>query len=81
MSISHGLIVAQRHLHATPADAEKLGVEDGQTIAVAVEGERALLFGSVTVRVTETSALDMHIDTEEANAAGLGLGAEGELIK
>ena len=81
MSISHGLIVAQRHLHATPADAEKLGVEDGQTIAVAVEGERALLFGRVTVRVTETSALDMHIDTEEANAAGLGLGAEGELIK
>lgn len=81
VTISHGLIVAERHLHATPADAEKLGVQDGQTIAVAVEGERALLFGRVTVRVTENSALDMHIDTEEANAAGLGLGAEGELIK
>ena len=80
VQLTQGLVVAQRHLHATPADAERLGLKDGQVISVAVWGPRATLFGAVLVRVTESSALDMHIDTEEANAAALGNGAEGEII-
>lgn len=80
VQLTQGLIVAQRHLHATPADAQRLGVEDGQVISVAVWGMRATLFGATIVRVTETSALDMHIDVEEWNAAGLGVWAEGEII-
>ncbi len=80
VSLSQGLIVAQRHLHATPTDAERLWLHDGQIISVAVGGQRATLFGATVVRVTDTSALDMHIDVEEGNAAGLWLGAEWEII-
>lgn len=80
VELAQGLIVAQRHLHATPEDAQRLGLEDGQIISVAVWGKRATLFWATVVRVTQTSALDMHIDVEEWNAAGLGVWAEGELI-
>ena len=80
LQLSQGLIVAQRHLHATPEDAQRLGLEDGQIISVAVWGKRATLFWAIVVRVTETSALDMHIDVEEWNAAGLWANAEGEII-
>ncbi len=80
VQLHQGLIVAQRHLHATPEDAKRLGVEDWQVISVAVWGMRATLFWATVVRVTENSALDMHIDVEEGNAAGLGIWAEGEII-
>lgn len=81
VQLDRGLIVAQRHLHATPADAEMLDIQDGQIISVAVWWERAMIFNAVVVRITSNSALDMHIDVEEWNAAGLGFGAEWELIK
>ncbi|HCB51753.1 TPA: phosphate propanoyltransferase [Patescibacteria group bacterium] len=81
IQLEQGLIVAKRHLHITVAEAKDFGLEDGQTISVKAMGERGLVFDNVVVRATDDSALDMHIDTEEANAAGLGAGAWGEIIK
>ncbi|MEY8354188.1 phosphate propanoyltransferase [Lachnospiraceae bacterium 54-53] len=67
-----GLIIAQRHIHMTPADAAGFGVHDGQTVSIRTEGIRGGIFHHVAIRVTETSSLECHLDTEEANAMGLG---------
>lgn len=76
-----GLIVAARHIHANPQDAARLGLVDGQEVAVRIgEGERALTFSGTLVRVGENSFTEMHIDTDEANAAGLASGTEGEIV-
>ncbi|MBE5760003.1 MAG: phosphate propanoyltransferase [Clostridiales bacterium] len=72
VELEEGLIVAKAHIHATPEDAEKLGVKDKDIVNVAVEGEgRKLVFGNIVVRVNPTYALAMHIDTDEGNAAYL----------
>ena len=63
-------IVAKRHVHMTPGEAEAFQVCHGDEIALMVEGERPLTFQGVTVRVSPQSALALHIDTDEANAAG-----------
>lgn len=76
-----GLIVAARHIHTNPDDAALLGLMDGQEVAVRIgEGERALTFSGTLVRVGKDSFTEMHIDTDEANAAGLGAAAEGEIV-
>lgn len=81
LTIDKGVIIAERHIHMTSNDAEKLGVEDGQYVSIKVSGERELTFNRVLIRVKDTYALDMHIDTDEANAAGLKTGDVGELLK
>lgn len=82
LEIAEGVIVAKRHVHATPADAEKLGVKDGEIVSVKLDTNgRSLIFGDVVVRVDETYALAMHIDTDESNAAGCGREQYGEIIK
>lgn len=69
VELSEGVIAAKRHIHATPADAEKYGLHDKQTVKVAIgEGERKLIFDDVIVRVSPSYALAMHIDTDESNA-------------
>lgn len=69
-------------LHATPAEAEQLGVKDGEIVSVKVDTNgRSLIFGDVVVRVNENYALAMHIDTDESNAAGCGREQYGEIIK
>jgi len=65
-------IVAKRHLHSSPADAKKLGIKNGQNVAVQIIGERGLIFNNVVVRIAPKMVLSCHIDTDEANAAGLG---------
>ncbi|MDR2655664.1 MAG: phosphate propanoyltransferase [Oscillospiraceae bacterium] len=81
IEISEGVIAARRHLHATPEDAQELGISDGQIVSVKVNTpERSLVFGDVVVRVNKNYALSMHIDTDEANAAGLSGNGEGEII-
>jgi len=74
VKIDQGVIVAKRHIHFTPEDAKEFGVEDGQIVMVKTEGERPLIFGDVVARVREDFALDLHLDTDEANAAGLNQG-------
>ncbi|MHC1723674.1 MAG: phosphate propanoyltransferase [Aminipila sp.] len=78
---SEGLIVAQRHIHMTPADAQHFGVHDGQTVCIQVEGPRGGMYSNVAIRANDASALECHIDTEEANAMGLGSSAKITIVK
>jgi len=70
-------IVAQAHVHMTPADARKFSVSDGQSLRVRVGGARAVTFENVAARVNDRFALAMHIDFDEANACGLKPGDTG----
>jgi len=81
ITIDKGVIIAERHIHMTHQDAESFGVSDGQYVSVKTKGERELIFHKVLIRVKDTYALDMHIDTDEANAAGIQTGDKGKLIK
>jgi putative phosphotransacetylase len=69
--LKEGLIVSKRHIHMTPSDARKFGVEDGQNVQVKTSGERGLIFDQVVVRVNDKFVLEFHIDMDEANASGL----------
>ncbi len=80
--LKEGLICARRHIHMHPNDATAFDVQDKDEVAIAVVGgERDLIFGDVLIRVKDSYALEMHIDTDEANAAELGRGASGALQK
>ena len=82
VEISEGVIVAKRHIHATPEDGEKYGVVDKQVVSVKVESDgRSLIFGDVVVRVNPAYALAMHIDTDESNAGFCTPGMMGDIIK
>ncbi len=81
MTLDKGLIVAARHIHFHTDDAPKYGVKDKDIVKVRVGNERAVVFENVVVRVHPTYALDMHIDVEEGNAAGIKNGEQGEIIK
>jgi putative phosphotransacetylase len=70
VTIDHGVIVAARHIHFHTDDAAKWGIVDKQLLTVKIDGERALILEGVIARVSDQYALDMHIDTDEANAAG-----------
>jgi len=81
VSISEGVIIAQRHVHVTPEDAEKFGLLDKQIVKVKVDGDRALVFDAVVVRVRADFATYMHVDYDEYNAAALsGTNNVGEII-
>lgn len=75
------VICAWRHIHMSPQDARRLNVVNGQKVSVRSAGERQLTFDEVVVRVREDFALEFHIDTEEANAAGLRNGAQVTLVR
>ena len=81
LELQEGVIVAKRHIHATSEDAKKLGVKDKDIVSVKINTpERSLIFGDVVVRVSDSYALAMHIDTDEANASGMVLGVMLSLI-
>jgi putative phosphotransacetylase len=65
------VIIAQRHIHILPEEARLFGVADGDLVNVTVESERKCLFYETLIRSTATSALEFHLDTDEANAAGI----------
>jgi propanediol utilization protein len=79
--LDRGVIQAQRHIHMSPADAEAFGVKDKDWVMVRVGGGRGIVFDDVLVRVSPDYRLDMHLDTDEANAADLGPGSYGTLIR
>lgn len=82
IEISEGVIVAKRHIHLTPATAEKLGLKNKDVVAVKMNTpERKAVLGDVVVRVSENFADAMHIDTDESNAIGASGNLMGEILK
>ncbi|MGI6349472.1 MAG: phosphate propanoyltransferase [Eubacteriaceae bacterium] len=81
VELDKGVIVASRHIHMSDKEAEQFGVKDKDIVSVKVDGARGLVFNNVLIRVSPKFALDMHIDSEEGNAAGVDRkGGEGEII-
>ena len=80
IEIAEGVIIAKRHIHMTPADAEKIGVADKQIVKVRVGTDRPVIFDDVVCRVSDKFALAMHIDTDECNAAGAFGEVYGEVV-
>lgn len=78
---AEGLIVAQRHIHMTPEDARRIGVCDGQNVSIQIEGPRGGTYSNVAVRANDASALECHIDTEEANAMNVNSLSKIKIIK
>ncbi|WP_312370518.1 phosphate propanoyltransferase [Lachnoclostridium sp.] len=76
-----GLIIAQRHIHMSLEDAVKFGVHDGQTVNIQTEGARGGIFSNVAIRANNSSSLECHLDTEEANAMGLGGSSSITIVK
>ena len=74
-------IIAKRHIHMTPADAEAFGVKDKEIVKVALDTARPLIFDDVVVRVSPKFALAMHIDTDECNAAAAFGEVYGKIVK
>lgn len=81
ITIENGVIAAKRHIHMTTDDAREFGVSDKQIVSVKIESNgRSTVFGDVVVRVSDSYALAMHIDTDESNAACAVPGTMGEVI-
>ena len=78
--MDQGVILAARHIHMTPTDAEKYSLKDGDHVRVLVPGVRGGVFEHVLVRVNANYALDMHIDTDEGNAFSLVNGQQLEVL-
>lgn len=71
ITLKEGAIVAARHIHMHTSDAERLGLKDKDKVSVRAKGPRGIIFGDVLVRVSDQYSLEMHVDTDEANAVGL----------
>lgn len=79
--IDHGTIVALRHIHLSPEQAAEAGVKDKDIVKIKFEGERGVIFDNVLVRSGNGHECEIHLDTDEGNAAGLNNGMLGEIIK
>ncbi len=81
IELTEGVIVAKNHIHMTTADAEKLGVTNGESVRVQAQTTRPVTFDDVVCRVNDSYALAMHIDFDEANACQCSAGTTGLVIK
>jgi len=79
--LKEGCIIAKRHIHMSPTDAKAAGVNNGDTVSVHVENERGTTFNHVQIRVDDSFTLEMHLDTDEANAAKISTGDTVIIIK
>lgn len=75
------VIIAQRHLHCPEKDAKKLKLKNNQIIKIKISGKRGLIFDNIAVRIKENFKTALHLDTDEANAAGISGKAFGEIVK
>lgn len=78
--LKEGCIIAMRHIHMSPADALAAGVHDGDIVSVKADNERGTVFNQVKIRVSESFTLEMHIDTDEANASKIKTGDQVTII-
>ncbi|MBQ2780782.1 MAG: phosphate propanoyltransferase [Clostridia bacterium] len=81
VTINEGCIIANRHIHMSLEDGARFGVKDCDYVTVDVNGERRTRFYDVQVRVSDAFRLEMHVDTDDANAAGIGNGAKVHIVK
>lgn len=81
VQLKEGCIIANRHIHMSLEDSAEFGVSDGQYVDVEVNGERRTKFYDVQIRANKDFRLEMHIDTDDANAAGIGNGAKVKIVK
>ena len=81
IKLEEGVIIAKRHIHMTPEDAEKLEVKDGDIVSIEALTERPVIFKDVLIRVNDEYSLNMHIDYDEANACLFSKGDKARLIK
>lgn len=81
VTLKEGCIIANRHIHMSTDEGAQFGLSDGQYVDVEVNGERRTKFYDVQVRVHKEFRLEMHIDTDDANAAGIGNGTKVKIVK
>lgn len=82
VTLSCGVITARRHIHLNPAEARRLGVSDGQLLSVKIDSDgRDLIFDDTVVRIAPDFRLELHLDTDEANAAGVTDGDYAEIVR
>ncbi len=81
VQLTEGCIIANRHIHMSPEDAARFGVKDGDYINVDVVGTKHTLWYDVQIRVSDKFRLEMHVDTDDANAAGIGNGSRVTVAK
>ncbi len=79
--LKEGCIIASRHIHMSPKDAAQAGVKDGDYVSVKADNDRGTTFNNVKIRVDESFTLEMHIDTDEANASGIATGNTVTIVK
>ncbi|QNO16508.1 phosphate propanoyltransferase [Alkalicella caledoniensis] len=81
VELTEGVIIAQRHIHMHTTDAEELGLKDKEVVTVETQGDRGVMFKNVLIRANEAFALEFHIDTDEANGAGVKNGDFVNIVK
>lgn len=81
VSLAEGCIIANRHIHMSVEEGAAFGLKDGDYVTVEADGERRTRFYDVQVRVNDAFRLEMHIDTDDANAAGIGNGAKVRIVE
>lgn len=81
VTLSSGVITARRHIHMNTEEARQLGLRHGQVVSVRIDSDgRDAILGDVTVRVDPSFRLELHLDTDEANAAGVVNGSHAEVV-
>lgn len=80
VNVETGVIIAKRHLHISPVDAEKHNLKHGQIVKLKFDGERAGILDQIIVRIDEGFKMTVHLDLDEANALNINQNDEGELI-
>ena len=80
VTLAQGVIAARRHIHMTPQDAEKFGVQDKQVVRLQTYTDRPVIFGDTVVRVSPQFATYVHLDYDEANACGFQMGDLGRIL-
>ena len=81
VSLQEGCIIANRHIHMSPDDAARFNVKDGDYVVVDSLTERRTRFFDVQIRVNKDFRLELHLDTDDANAAGIACGSKVRLVR